>query len=195
MDNLKKNSGSPILYLDYDGVLHHEDVYFMPGRGAFYKNALLGPLFAYLPILEGVLADLPDVRIVLSTSWVRYRTFKKARERLSSDLRERVIGATFHSEMIRSDTFYSPYGGNGSRRISCSFDYLSRHQAIVSDVSRRGCQHWLAIDDDIDRWPESQYDRIVITQGHLGLSEAGKADELHRRLKDLCKLAKRAKAK
>lgn len=175
---------TPVLYLDFDGVLHHEDVYFRPRGGPFYKNPALGPMFAYVDLLSTALASLPEVKIVLSTSWVRYRGFTKAGAKLPDDIRSRIIGATFHTEMLVNDAYYSPYGAAGNRRsIVCAFDSLSRYQAIVADVARRGVENWIAIDDDIERWAENAYDRIVITQGHLGLSEPGKVDELVTRLR------------
>ena len=56
-----------------------------------------GVLFEYAERLEGRLRHYPDVQIVLPTSWVRVKGFNHSRKRLPADLRERVIGATWHS--------------------------------------------------------------------------------------------------
>ena len=89
-----KGEGAVILYLDFDGVLHHEDVWWHHRRGAFINTPGF-ELFEHMPLLEQALLPFPEVRIVLSTSWVRVR-------RLSPPLRERAIGATFHTGMNRT---------------------------------------------------------------------------------------------
>jgi len=66
-----------LLYLDFDGVLHHEDVRWSPARGA-YMNAPGEDLFAYAQLLESQLQQLPDLRIVLSTSWAAHYGFSRA---------------------------------------------------------------------------------------------------------------------
>lgn len=193
---MKKHDGVPVLYLDFDGPLHHEDVWFKQEQPPFYRNPALGPMFKHVPLLERVLASLPEVRIVLSTSWVRKKGFHYARRRLSAPVRERVIGATFHTEMLVSDSFYSPYGsggGYGMRGNQCAFDRLTRYQQIAGDVSRRGVEHWLAIDDDVDTWPIFMQEHLVSVDGVMGLAEAGKADELQSRLAQLCDLYRERK--
>lgn len=187
---MEKHSGRPVLYLDFDGPLHHEDVWFKPEHPPFYRNAALGPMFRHVPILEEVLESLPDVRIVLSTSWVRKKGFSYAKRKLSPAVRARVIGATFHTDMLVSDTYYSPYGGNGYGMSAneCAFDRLTRYQQIAGDAGRRGATRWIAIDDDIDTWPQYMEEHLVAVDGAMGLGQPGKADELKRRLSHLCDL-------
>lgn len=60
-----------IIYLDYDGVLHDEQVFFHPKRGIYMKT----PdriLFEWMSILDELLRPHPDVKIVLSTSGYAY---------------------------------------------------------------------------------------------------------------------------
>lgn len=57
-----------ILYLDYDGVLHPEDVYRHPRRGIYFGQTGAGhALFENCDVLIQVLAPYPEVRIALST--------------------------------------------------------------------------------------------------------------------------------
>jgi len=90
----------PVLYLDFDGVLHREDVYRHPKRGIYLGlKGARHALFEHAGLLEELLQPYPDVGIVLWTSWVRVLSFSKARCRLPVALSERVVGATFHSSM------------------------------------------------------------------------------------------------
>jgi hypothetical protein len=87
---------SKICYVDYDGVVHVNSVYQSPKRGIYIGSTPGHTLFEWLPILDELLAPYPDVKIVLSTSWVRARSFEYAKSKLPPSLQARVIGATFH---------------------------------------------------------------------------------------------------
>lgn len=45
-----------VLYLDFDGVLHHEDVWWHPRRGVYIRTPG-HQLFEHVPLLEEVLAS------------------------------------------------------------------------------------------------------------------------------------------
>lgn len=143
-----------VLYLDYDGVLHDEEVYFHPRRGIYIETPDR-TLFEWMPILDELLRPYPDVRIVLSTSWVRARSFEFAKKQLSPMLQERVIGATFHRRLTRKEWFAS----------------LPRGEQIAQDVFRRVPQSWFAIDDDAMYWPEWCRDNLIKTNGSCGISD------------------------
>lgn len=142
-----------VLYLDFDGVLHDQEVYFHPRRG-IYIDTPNRMLFEWMPILDELLKPHPDVRIVLSTSWVRIRSFDFARKQLSPTLQERVIGATFHHRYMRRE----------------SFALLPRGEQIAEDVFRRGPQSWFAVDDDAMYWPEWCRDNLIKADGAYGIS-------------------------
>ena len=114
-----------ILYLDFDGVLHDEQVYFHPRRG-IYMNTPGRALFEWMPILDELLTPHPDVRIVLSTSWVRVRSFSFVKKHLSPSLQERVIGTTFHNRQMRRE----------------EFDLMPRGVQIADDLYRRAPTSW-----------------------------------------------------
>lgn len=100
--------------------------------------------FEWAPVLEAALQPHPDVSLVLSTSWVEGLGFDSARARLPEALRERVIGATWHSAFDQQ-AWYA----------------LSRYQQIARYVHRHGLQRWIALDDDFDEWAAASRSRLV----------------------------------
>lgn len=143
-----------ICYLDYDGVVHDQEVYWHPKRG-IYMRTPGRTLFEWMPILDELLAPHPDVRIVLSTSWVHVRSFNFAKKQLTPSLQERVIGATFHNREMRKGEFLM----------------LPRGVQIVQDVHRRAPQTWFAIDDEHLGWPVWCRDNLIQTDGTRGISD------------------------
>lgn len=148
-----------ILFLDYDGVLHPDAAYLERGRPVLRAE---GELFMWAGLLADVLADRPDVRIVLSTSWARHLGYSRARDSLPEPLRGRVIGATWHSGMRQGGW---AYGG------ASWWDSATRHAQISRYVARAGVQDWLALDDDGFGWPEGEMHRLVQTFHPAGLSD------------------------
>jgi hypothetical protein len=155
----------PICVLDYDGVVHHDAVYYKPGVGVF-MNEPGHTLFEWSHILADLLEPYPEVRIVLSTSWARMRGFEFAKSALPEPLRSRVVGATFNNRDIQK----------------IDFDFMSRATQVLWYVQRRGLNRWFAIDDDVEGWPASDEKRLVKTQSHLGLSEPAVQAEIRRAL-------------
>mgnify|MGYP001455836371 CR=1 FL=1 len=152
-----KGAGEPILYLDFDGVLHHEAVYLSPSKGPYLKaehRSCGHVLFQHAPLLVEMLDPYPAVKIVLSTSWVRTYGCYGAAKRLPPALRKRVIGATFHSRM-REDAFIDQ----------------PRGVQVRNDVRRRQPRAWLALDDDWVGWPTDCLDNFVRTDEVLGISD------------------------
>lgn len=151
--------GMSILYLDFDGVLHTQDCYEVPRQGPYVNPP--HRLFEHEGVLVNCLAQHPDVRIVLSTSWVRVKGFSYTLKRLGPSLRSRVIGATYHSSMDAR-----------------SFSHMPRGLQILQDVVRRQPAWWIALDDDGLDWPIAYARHLVATDGDLGLSKAGTVTEL-----------------
>lgn len=145
-----------ILYLDFDGVLHHENVVVHPRQGIYIAVPdAKRRLFEWAPILEQLLKPHPDVGIVLSTSWVRVRGFRFARSQLSPVLQERVVGATYHRRHMRQEDFL----------------LMPRGVQIVNDVFRRRPKAWFALDDDYIGWPMPYREKLIRTNGEVGLSD------------------------
>lgn len=160
---LPRVCGVPALYLDFDGVLHHENVCLDPKGGVFFGTVALSHgaanghthrLFEHASLLGELLETYPTVRLVLSTRWVLWRGFERARARLPTSLAQRCIGSTFHKRMDRRE-----------------FLQLSRGMQIWSDVTRRQPSAWLAIDDDHADWPAWCENKLVRTDENLGISE------------------------
>jgi hypothetical protein len=146
----------PILYLDFDGVLHTDEVYWSRKAG-IHVRAPGRELFEWMPVLENLLLPHPDVRIVLSTSWVRVKGFGFAKKKLTANLQSRVVGATFHKrEMSKFE-----------------FDNMSRGSQIFADVQRRHPAFWFALDNDDEAWPQHCRDHLIKTEDHTGLSDPG----------------------
>jgi hypothetical protein len=152
-----------VLYVDFDNVLHGHVL-------RFRAPPTLRPetpgqvLFENVPILVRLLEPYPDLKIVLSTSWVRELGFTRARAFLPTSLQQRVIGATFHKRYMRKEEFAQ----------------LARYDQIIADVERRRPSRWLAIDDDIEGFPDLTH--IVPMPLGLGLGAPAAAIELEQRL-------------
>jgi hypothetical protein len=152
-----------VLYLDFDGVLHPQDVYVHPKRGVYLAPTYAGhSLFENVPVLVEALADFPSVKVVLSTSWVPGRGFAQTLKRLPPELRERVIGATFHSQHMLHENWVA----------------IARGYQILADVGRRRPSNWVALDDDYADWPEEHLHRLVKCDPLLGVSRLGAVAEL-----------------
>lgn len=160
-----------LLFLDFDGVLH-PDAVFRRANGTIELRAP-GQLFMWAPYLSEILAEAPDCRIVLSTSWVRLLGYRAARQALPEELQGKVLGATWHSHM--------------SRAWPIPWDSQSRFEQIAAYLSRIGnCSNWLAVDDDSAGWPPGQSHRLVRTDPSKGLSAPDTIAELKERLLRPC---------
>jgi hypothetical protein len=165
-----RGKGERLLYLDFDGVLHHENVLWHPHIGAYLCAPAGYVLFQHSELLETLLAPYPDVKIVLSTAWVRRYRFARTAKQLRPALRQRVIGATYHSRMNEQEFAASPRG-----------------MQVWADVSRRKPTAWLALDDDHLYWPEWCLDQYVRTHEHDGLSAPTVQAEFNLKLQEMCK--------
>lgn len=161
--------GELVLYLDYDGVLHHENVHWSRTKGAHLRAPDGYTLFQYTHLLEALLAPYPDLKIVLSTSWVRHYGCTNTAKRLPQSLRARVIGATYHSRMNPSD-----------------FNQAPRGMQVWSDVLRRQPRDWIALDDDYLHWPAWCRDKFIQSDEHEGISAPAVHMDLQRKLAVMC---------
>lgn len=158
-----------ILYLDFDGVLHHYDVRLDRRNRPVLRGT--GTLFEYAQWLELILAPYSTVEIVLSTSWVRTKGFYQSRDRLPHGLRNRVIGATRKSQFELDDELAHWW-----------IHHSSRYDQIVRDVARRKSCEWIALDDDDRGWPEEAREHLVHCDSMNGLGEPGTRKVLEERL-------------
>ncbi|PQA78071.1 HAD domain-containing protein [Rhodoferax sp. TS-BS-61-7] len=162
-------NGLLLLYLDFDGVLHHENVLWHPRIGAYLSAPEQYKIFQHIGLLETLLAPYPQVRIVLSTSWVRRYGCAKSAKQLGPRLRQRVLGATFHSRMDE-DLFME----------------LPRGQQVWEDVLRRKPRGWIALDDDGEGWPPESAGKFIQTHDKDGISHPEVLERLKAALEQLC---------
>ena len=132
-----RGHGEHVLYLDFDGVLHHENCLWHPKRGAYLAAPPRYTLFQHAGLLAEVLSPFPKVSIVLSTSWVLRYGFTATARHLPEALRTRCIGATFHSRAMHES----------------SFRLIPRGEQVLNDVGRRQPTRWIALDDSYEGWP------------------------------------------
>lgn len=160
-----------ILYLDFDGVLHPDEVFLESGKPIMRCPPELGVppeyarLFSFAPILEAALAPHPDIRLVLSTSWAAHLGLEAARDALPAGLRGRVIGATCAGRHALEEWLLS-----------------SRYEQIARHATKHGIEEWIAIDDNDEGWPGDQRHRLVcIANPTMGLFD----DALQARLREV----------
>jgi len=167
-----KGQGELLIYLDLDGVVHHEAVYASP-RG-IYMNQEQAPgrtLFEWVHHLVDALEPFPQVKLVLSSSWCRWPGYSRTLKRLPAPLRQRFVGGTFHSHH---------HGADPGELYS--FTALPRGQQVLKDVLRRQPLDWLALDDDDEDWPVNQTGHLLLCDGELGLSNPATRSDLRARL-------------
>lgn len=144
-----------VLYLDFDGVLHPDSAY-RTRNGIELLHHPGHSLFEHVPLLDEILAPYPEVKIVLSTSWLLIKGgYDHAKARLSPTLQERCIGGTFHRREMRKAWFESK----------------SRPEQVLLDVHRRNPSCWIAVDDSTEKWPDRVTTHVVRADPTHGISE------------------------
>ncbi|MDD4977312.1 MAG: HAD domain-containing protein [Gallionella sp.] len=161
-----------ILFLDFDGVLHHENVTvkrcppaarrylkahesrFLTRDGKLVKGK---NMFEHADRLAAALEPFPDVRIVISSTWREHFRPEKLLQFLPATLADRVIGHT---------PLCDKFGGVGSRL----FEIL----AYLEGNGLAG-EPWIALDDQAQLfWDDTENppDNLFILKGEEAFSEA-----------------------
>lgn len=143
----------PTLYLDYDGVLHPDEVYRHKDGTIFVKNVpgMEASLFMWADGLSQRIANR-DVQVVLATSWVKALGFQRAMARLPEGISCKVAGSTYHSSQ-RQD-----------------WDHYSRYQQIQQHATRHRIQTWLALDNDVKDWAPGAQHHLCTCDDTTGIS-------------------------
>ena len=166
-------SADVVLYLDLDGVVHHEKVLWHPRKGIYMSpyEAVGHALFEWVPILESVLEPYPTVALVLSSTWCIRPGYSATLKRLPATLRARFIGGTYHRQVHGVDPW----------NLSM-FRAMPRGLQVQEDALRRKPRQWIALDDDLEDWPESSRQNLVACEGSTGLSSPEVQSELREKL-------------
>lgn len=125
-------SSQPLLFLDFDGVLHPVDA---------------SIFFTREEHLAKVLSDFPGVEIIISSAWRKTHSLKNMREFFLTDLRARIVGVTPVFKVGEANTMVTP----GAR-----FHEIQRYLAASGDPARP----WIALDDDADGFPAGCADLV-----------------------------------
>lgn len=166
-------SADVVLYLDLDGVLHHEAVLWHPRKGIFMSpyEAVGHSLFEWAHFLESALEPYPAAALVLSSTWCIRPGYSATLKRLPTSLRSRFIGGTYHKRVHGIDPW----------NLSM-FRATPRGQQILEDAQRRQPRQWIALDDDLEDWPESTRENLIACDGTTGLSCPDVQRELREKL-------------
>lgn len=122
---------TPTIFLDYDGTLHR-------GHALLDESGEISldsgdTLFEFAPLLVDLLEPYPQVKIVLTTSWLDAFPTEKVISYLPIPLATRVVGTT--------NSIKVPFGylQDGSARTYRIRSYVFTHRL----------KNWLALDDSV----------------------------------------------
>lgn len=136
-----------LLFLDVDGVLHARN------SGRLDK----------VPLIQALLADNPDLSLVISSNWRASWELEDLATELFGGYAERVEGAT----PLVAD--------------SCFVHYGERGQEIMAYLENRGGVPFLAVDDSAALFSEYFLPYLLLTKREEGLTPIH-IEEIKRRL-------------
>lgn len=138
------------LYLDFDGVLHPDEVYITKHREPELDWA--GSLFMWESRLLAELVEHPDVQVILSTNWVSHFGLARTAGYPCEGLRSRVIGTSTPERRRRPR------------------EYWSRAQEVEQHVRKHKPDDWIIVDDDRwCEWSEAPRHRLVLCESNKAL--------------------------
>ncbi len=127
-----------IIFLDFDGVLHPD------GEG----------LFSQLGLFEKHILTMPDIEIVISSTWREDKSLHELQNYFSESIRSQITGTT----PILEDGYDT---GGRQREIHA---FLEAH-----DLSEKNC-HWVAL-DDMQMFFDGNYPNLILTDSSKGFTE------------------------
>lgn len=173
-------SAAPTVYLGISGVLHpSESLYqLLHGRSAWgdghskYESA---------KVLERALEGWPDVRLVLTSTQPGAHGLTAVLERLGPALASRVVSYTYDDLTSKVQREVLTHSSTARTLRFSAEDYwrMSKADIVSAHVEWSHPERWIAIDDEDILWPrEVRRDRLVLTDGCLGLADAAAQDRL-----------------
>lgn len=136
-------SSNVVLFLDFDGVLHP--------RGGEAKGRRFSKLFLVESLLRE--PEMGHISIVISSTWRAAYSLKSLISVFSDDIRPRIIGTTPILDDYTAD--FLRY-----REIR---EWLHGHPNI---------NHWIALDDAKEEFPQKVLSNVVLTNPEIGLEES-----------------------
>lgn len=101
-----------------------------------------------------MLEPYPTVALMLSSIWCIRPGYTAALKRLSASLRARFIGGTYHGRVHMEDPW----------NLSM-FRPTPRGVQVQEDAQRRKPRQWIALEDDLEGWPDSCRQNLVACDG------------------------------
>jgi hypothetical protein len=170
----------PTLYLGISGVLHpSESLYtLLHGRSPWDDG---NAKYQSVPVLEAALQRWPDAEVVLTSTLPRAHGLATVLQQLGPSLAGRVVGCTQDDLTNRVKRTVSTRSGS-TRTVGFSTDdYRRMNKAgiVATHVAWRRPVQWVAVDDEDILWPrDMRRDRLVLTDGGVGLASAEAQDRL-----------------
>lgn len=144
------------LFLDFDGVLHADGEHAIGCDGALINNP---ELFKWIYVLNEILKDHPDVKIIVSSDW-------------------RLL---FDDECLIQ--LLGPLGVRFSGVVGCRNS--NRYMEILQDAASRGIADWIAIDDHLTIYENTNLDsRLIWCDPMYGISSKKTQDLLRSKLNE-----------
>ena len=153
---IKKVANQPIVFLDFDGVLHPADY--------LNFNTINGELvlandsrFCWAEDLWNLIREF-DCHLVIHSSWRNSYTLDQLRDLLPTELGKRVVGLTV--------------GEN-------------RHQSILAYVQKTQVKSYIILDDAADEFPRECVE-LLLCENNMGISNPEIQNKLIQFLKEFC---------
>ena len=158
-----------VLYLDFDGVLHHSQVAWSPQIGPYLAAPARYTLFQHADLLAQLLEPWPHVKIVLTTTWAYRYGLDYSVARLPPGLCSRVVGTIYAQGLKYPDDFAR----------------MPRGMQVAGDAATRKPGRWIALDDDDEGWPREHRHRLIKTHMYEGLNKPGVIKQLNAKLAEM----------
>ena len=136
----------PILFLDFDGVLHPEHCH-------------ESKHFCRLPVLEDALQKVPDTKVVITSTWRLEQSLENLRQRFSPGIANMIQGVTPRYSDLKN-----------VRNTLVSYQREAECHAWLWSNDLPHC-NWLAVDDR--SWLYRPFCKsLLLVDGRDGLTEA-----------------------
>lgn len=171
--------GQQVVYLGISGVLHpSQTTYELVVRRSPWEDG--HALYEGVPVLEAALRPWPSARVVLTSTLPWAHGLASVLPHLGP-LASRVDGFTFEDLTKHARRTVRTRSGTTRAVTYSSEDYwrMNKSDIVAAHVAWLRPEAWVAIDDDSILWPPDVLrDRLVLTDGCVGLLDAATQDRL-----------------